>query len=88
MLGWIAVGLMAGLGPVVLVLAYRWLVGRSPASDARHVLRSAGFALAWTAWAIGVVVVLPISEGLRGDLLSLMGIVLSGTLALSSTRCN
>lgn len=71
---------------LVTLLLQRWLEGRTPAPTRSHRTRNQVVLLAVTALGgLLVILLLPIGDSVRGQILGLIGIVLSAGVALSST---
>ena len=71
---------------VSLLLGFSWFLGRQYQNDPRgHFRRPAWMVAATGVLMIVVVLVLPVSEGTRGDLLGLVGLGMTAVIALSST---
>jgi small-conductance mechanosensitive channel len=71
---------------ITLVIFVDWLTKRHYAQHHKHRYRQQLITLSiFFAGLIVVIIVLPISDSLRGQLLSLIGIIVSATIALSST---
>ena len=70
---------------VLLGLAHFMLIGRIKAPGSSRLSRQMTMLLLSIVAVISVIIALPISEAARGDLLGLLGLVLTGVFALSST---
>ena len=68
----------------LLILLARWLSNRSASPGATLAFQLATWFIASVA-IIGIVIVLPIANETRGQILSLLGVVLTAVIALSST---
>jgi small-conductance mechanosensitive channel len=77
-------------GVLVVIVAAAWfvnqrLLGRTAAQPGEQHTRQIIMALIWLAAAILAVLLMPVGDAMRGQLLSFLGILLSATIALSST---
>lgn len=75
----------ACIAALLLIGLHLWLRRHAPANPEAHLPRQITVIVAWSAAVILLVLTLPISESTRGQLLSLLGLMLTALIALSST---
>ena len=84
LLDWLPVSITILIGTLILTVAYQLLIKRAPAATESFATRQLLMAALTGILVIAIVLELPIGEAARGQLLSLLGILVTAAIALSS----
>jgi len=85
LLDWLPVSITILIGILILTVAYQLLIKRAPAATESFATRQLLMAALTGILVIAIVLELPIGDAPRGQLMSLLGILVTAAVALSST---
>lgn len=85
LLDWLPVSITILIGTLILTVAYQLLIKRAPAATESFATRQLLMAALTGILVIAIVLELPIGDAPRGQLMSLLGILVTAAVALSST---